>query len=694
MKTKYFSLAMMVLLLLQSATIRAQWLHTNGPYGGSVQTLTFWGTDLLAGSNTGGVFRSSDNGTTWLPINGGLPNKEVTAIAAKGGVIVLGTSRSGVFVPSEAQVDGWQVANQGLTNQKITALAINDRNDIFAATDGGGVFRSTDGAMSWQVVNNGMANANVTALCVNGSNLYAGYATNGVSLSTDNGASWKYIGSGLPSPYGRINCLYVKGTNLYAGVGLSGNNPKTGLYVSSNNGSTWEKINGNWPGDQAVMTIIANSDHLIVGGGFGIRYSTDNGATWRDAAGAGFVAVNALAIGPLGLYAGTPNGVFLITSETSVTPVNSGMNGGIVRAFAMKGGVLYAGQNGGGVFKSLDRGASWSALNGGLRPADINAVCVLDTILLAASHNGIYVFHPDFQYWPESGIEGNPCCTQCLLVNGARVYAGTLGGVYVSLSRGQGWSILGLADKNVYGLACSGTTLLAATGSGLFISTNSGSSWSSAGLTGMYVTCAAFMGSLIFAGTEGSGVYLSADNGLSWTGIKADRQMVTHVHALAVHDTILYAGALDGVYVYSRAGARWKGSSAGLTERSVYSFIIMGYDLYAGTNDGVWRRPLSEMTTNVTYFAAAQQPEFTLSQNYPNPFNPVTTIRFSLPRAAEVSLVVYNELGEKIVDLVEGKMAAGTHQAVWDAASCAGGDYFCRLKADNFITTRKLVLLR
>ena len=85
---------------------------------------------------------------------------------------------------------------------------------------------------------------------------------------------------------------------------------------------------------------------------------------------------------------------------------------------------------------------------------------------------------------------------------------------------------------------------------------------------------------------------------------------------------------------------------------------------------------------------------FTLHQNYPNPFNPETVIMYSLPKAEEVSLVVYNLIGEKVAQLIEEKMSAGHHQVTWDASNFASGIYFYRLQAGNLVQTRKMVLLK
>ena len=84
---------------------------------------------------------------------------------------------------------------------------------------------------------------------------------------------------------------------------------------------------------------------------------------------------------------------------------------------------------------------------------------------------------------------------------------------------------------------------------------------------------------------------------------------------------------------------------------------------------------------------------FALSANYPNPFHPQTTIRFALPHASHVRLVVYDMLGREVRRLVEGLTPAGRHEAVFEARGLAGGIYLYQLQAGAFRESRRMVLL-
>ena len=90
---------------------------------------------------------------------------------------------------------------------------------------------------------------------------------------------------------------------------------------------------------------------------------------------------------------------------------------------------------------------------------------------------------------------------------------------------------------------------------------------------------------------------------------------------------------------------------------------------------------------------------YNLSQNYPNPFNPETTIQFSLSSNSDVSLVIYNALGQQVRNLYSGNVQPGTHRYTWNGTNDAGnpvtsGVYFYKLNVDNQSSVRKMVLMR
>lgn len=87
--------------------------------------------------------------------------------------------------------------------------------------------------------------------------------------------------------------------------------------------------------------------------------------------------------------------------------------------------------------------------------------------------------------------------------------------------------------------------------------------------------------------------------------------------------------------------------------------------------------------------------EFTLDQNYPNPFNPSTAIRFTLPQAGDVTLIVYNTLGQNVATLVNNqRFVQGSHTVSFDASGLSSGVYLYRVESGNYSATRKMILMK
>jgi len=90
--------------------------------------------------------------------------------------------------------------------------------------------------------------------------------------------------------------------------------------------------------------------------------------------------------------------------------------------------------------------------------------------------------------------------------------------------------------------------------------------------------------------------------------------------------------------------------------------------------------------------------KFTLYQNYPNPFNPTTTIEFSIPEKSNVTISVFNALGELVTTLVNGSLEAGYQKVSFNASNLTSGTYIYQIKAissnSSFVDTKKMVLIK
>lgn len=213
------------------------------------------------------------------------------------------------------------------------------------------------------------------------------------------------------------------------------------------------------------------------------------------------------------------------------------------------------------------------------------------------------------------------------------------------------------------------------------------------------------VGYTLDVGGSSRAVSKSTDGGVTWT-YKGEIQNLYDINDIHFIDEntgyavgwAFVAIAANGIKKTTDGGATWV--------NEVVPTAFMGGEFYALTIKDGWGWAVGEsglvMKGAVSGATSAKElnttpAEFALSQNYPNPFNPGTTISFSLPAASEVTLSVYDILGNKVTDILKNQMKeSGTHSIYFDAASALlkSGVYFYRLTAGNFSQTRKFTLLK
>jgi hypothetical protein len=215
---------------------------------------------------------------------------------------------------------------------------------------------------------------------------------------------------------------------------------------------------------------------------------------------------------------------------------------------------------------------------------------------------------------------------------------------------------IGALNKNIKAFQVSGTNLFAGAYDGdVFLSTNNGSNWNAVNtdLTNKVVTAMTIQGTNLFVGTDGGGVFLSTNNGTNWTGV-----------------------------------------NTGLSNKRVHAMIIHGGTIFAGTaGGGIWKRSLSQITS-VESMLNNFPANFTLQQNYPNPFNPSTQITYSIPKLSNVSIKVYDILGQEIATIVNDKKLKDLYTLRWDAQNVPTGLYFYRLVTGEYELTKKMIITK
>jgi hypothetical protein len=149
------------------------------------------------------------------------------------------------------------------------------------------------------------------------------------------------------------------------------------------------------------------------------------------------------------------------------------------------------------------------------------------------------------------------------------------------------------------------------------------------------------------------------------------------------HDNFATIGFVDG-----------KGNS---TEINYYSFI--DEPQLSGANQIYYRLKQVDFdgtfsysdVVNVTYDVPAK---FVLNQNFPNPFNPSTTINYFVPKESFVSIKLFDFLGREVTTLVSETKSTGSYELSFNASSLPSGTYFYVMTADNYSTTKKMVLMK
>jgi ligand-binding sensor domain-containing protein len=245
---------------------------------------------------------------------------------------------------------------------------------------------------------------------------------------------------------------------------------------------------------------------------------------------------------------------------------------------------------GGQISHSSDNGLTWKTF-GNASPivSKVNSLTISGAKLFAGTMRGLYSSNDSGVTWTpfNTGLP-SPLSIQSVIVSpdsSGNILAGTNHGVLLSSNNGSSWSTVnfGLADSVVNCLSFNGTRLFAGTSGGLFYSTNKGLNWFPAnnGIGSSNIVSIAANGPNIYAGTD-SGVFRSTDNGASWgaAGLSG-----VFIQALAVTDARIYAGTNTGLFLTTNDGSTWIN---GNLSTNVFYIVVENNNIFVSGTGGIF----------------------------------------------------------------------------------------------------------
>lgn len=505
-----------------------------------------------------------------------------------------------------------------------------DENTLFACNDGG-IWRSTNGGTSFTNMNQNLTLTQfyrITASPFTPSRILGGTQDNGTQ-QTYSTLNWQaaFGGDGGEVCFNPFDQNYILGETQY-----------NGIYRTTNGGATWNSSTSGLSSSEAkawVAPIIAHPDQngVFFTARQRVYRSSNNGGSWTAVSSNvnGTNAVRELAISKT-----NPNIMFATSSAL--------------------------------VFKSTNAGASWTNVSGGLPNKTINSVYVHPN-----NENEVFLTFSGF--------------------GTSKVYRSTDGG--------NGWMNIhgNLPDSPVNDIfiytddPTAPQTYFAATDIGVFLTRDNGVTWEDMdnGLPNTVIKHLDYSPStkMLRAGTHGRGVYeafidftvpvelssftLSTKENiisLKWETSTETNNRGFEIERKFKNDDWQIIGFVNG--------------SGTTTEKQSYAF---NDDLNEKYYEGKILYRLKQIDYDGSYEYSEQvaadvsllPQTVELLQNYPNPFNPETTIKFAIPNSSKVILNIYNSLGEKTAELLNGFRAPGIHQAVFNAEQFSSGIYYYEL---------------
>lgn len=705
------------------------WKQTNGPTGGNVTSVCVDSSNnLYASTQVAGMFRSTNNGDTWNPLNKGLKRLQGKQIISDGNEYVFAMTYYSEMLRLKNFEIGWEelpiIVDDSVT-VSFTQMAAGRNGYIFIATSGRGIMRSIDHGDSWQELGDSAFRSQfffyITVARngdVYGVQFKNGSKNNYIYRSTDNGDTWVKLPKEIPTIEDPSTIVIAPDNSIILGT-FWGH-----VFRSTDNGNSWVEVFTH-PSDHNIefllrtdysannalyMTTHNNLQGQLQTKTGGFYRSTDNGATWvlRDGTERGeskfwIAETRTSEI----FHSSVPYGIAKTTSTDQGSQWFQ-KNDGILAQFI--DGVAVNSQ--GSVFsvtqfqmnRSSNQGELWQPLNfisrEAFRPPFLYVA--KNDILFHGSYYGLFRSSNDGNSWQQVLFEDDVTHSNLIydLEQGANgdIFAASFNtGLMVSKDNGFTWgkvpNLNPILRMTAIACAANGDVLCSDEASYFWLSENEGINWDDVSPDNNGCSQLDAHPSGAFIARFGFHVDISYNKGRTWKQIFPDSARLA-----ARPDWVTYSSFIDrngGVLVTTDSGIyrskvepydQWEFVARGLTapdyqlthftnvsqlaqDKGSGKFYAAsrGQSIYQSTVDLGVRSPISVSVS------AAQQ-------NYPNPFSSKTLIPLRLSERGKVIVTLSDMLGSFERVIVDDYFVEGDHDIVVDARMLPAGTYIYQIE--------------
>ncbi len=588
-----------------------------GLRSGRITALTHSGTNLFAGTLDDGVYiYSGVVGTDkhWVRISNGLTNLRVTALVAlDANTLIAGTESGGVYKTTDKGAN-WKFLNSAWLNGTTITGLLKLGNRIIASSREGGVFVTKDGN-GWDSFSDGKTldvggtnsisyNAKTNELAV--INMDGLFMLSNASAVT-NTINYRTIQPGLPS--GTVmRSIANNGDNWF----LTTNK---GVFTSTT-GVTWTAANDGLATSDVTVALGFRTTVLLGTRKEGIYTTPASALNWVSR-NTNFNNLETYALESSGeriVVAATEKGVFVSRDlAASYVRANKGLSDSLnVTYLKFYGSSLYASTQNAGVFVSADTGKTWTAQNAGLTNLNVKKIYASSSnVYILDDSYGVFQLNGSRWNSIQAGLPVNTVLTS-MAFYGSKILLGTLGqGVFTREVASGTWTAVntGLYTLKVTSVATNGSKLFAGTdGAGIFVANLDAASWAPAavtsiahttlmGLDGNKIQDMAYYAGYVFASYRG-GLLASSDNGQTWIagGNQFNLPSYTNVHKISFVTTRVFVST-EFNSLYSNALSELPAVVTGVNDLNLA--LNAAIRIVPNPNDGRFAIKLEDASTKV-----------------------------------------------------------------------------------------------